>query len=306
MKKLISCIMIAVISASLCVPVRAESKSGEIVYSNELGLELTKEEYDVIIGYIDEDKLALFNRDEIDYIMSDIDNNMLGSEETYVKTTYQTVDGEEQIVNEEYLTREEMEDSINLRNVDVSEISPFILETRVDTVTTNMKSIVLDMWSVGASVKKVIITCTWLDIPQCKSYDVIALRGEDASYSFDIEDVENTVGYQNYDGKSIKYLHTNGNMKKSPGCFGLSVNIVDSVTSSLSVSLSATFCTKQDPLIVYGTYQHAVNNVTLAQSQNYDFSVWGMGQVLDFSSDVWSKYDNTPGLYVVGSYKDES
>ncbi|MEG0977092.1 MAG: hypothetical protein RSF02_00895, partial [Bacilli bacterium] len=47
---------------------------------------------------------------------------------------------------------------------------------------------------------------------------------------------------------------------------------------------------------IYGAYEHAVDNMTLAQSQNYEISSVGMGNVINFYSSSYDHYDNTPGL----------
>ncbi len=305
-RKLWSYILMAgVMVGTMCMPIMAETQSeSEFFYSNELGLELTEKEYDNVVKYISEDELDMFSTEEINYIMSDVEANIDDSEITYVKTTYETVDGKQEVVNEEYISEEEMMDSLNVRNVDLSRVSTFSLATRKDTVQTNMKFIEMNMYSVAASVKKVTLNCTWLSIPQCKSFDVVAFRPNAYSYVCDIVKTDNTIGYQYYDGNTITYKYNNDNIKYTSGGVGLSTNIVDSVSSSLKVTFSTTFATKADPFTVYGTYQHAVNNVTQAQSQSYSISSSGMGGVLNFSSSVYSKYDKTPGLEVEGSIYD--
>ena len=61
-----------------------------------------------------------------------------------------------------------------------------------------------------------------------------------------------------------------------------------------------------DPLTVYVTYQHSVDDITLHTSQRYSLSASGMGGVLMFnSSSDANHFDNTPGLCVTGSLYDE-
>lgn len=45
---------------------------------------------------------------------------------------------------------------------------------------------------------------------------------------------------------------------------GLSVNLKDNVSILLSVKLAVSFASGKDPFTVYGAYEHAVQNVTLA------------------------------------------
>ncbi len=302
MRKICSCLLIVVMCLSRVISIAASQIEEEVFYSNDLGLTLTEREYNEIINYIPEADLVLFNEDEIAYIMSDVEKNVIASEEIYIKTMYNVIDGEREIISEEYISKEEMLDSLNVKNIDISNARGYLASARVDNVETNMKSIVMNMYSVDYYVKKVYLTCTWLSIPQCKSFDVIGFRLGGSGYQFNIKGTNNAVGHQYYDGKTITYNHDHDNIIFPGNGAGFSTNIVDSVSSSLKVDFSISIRTDKDPLIVYGTYQHATSNVTLSQSQDYEISFLGMGEVLNFDSSVYSKYDNTPGLIVTGSW----
>lgn len=112
---------------------------------------------------------------------------------------------------------------------------------------------------------------------------------------------DNVVGYQYYDGQKIKYDHSSKNIKKSERGVGVSMNIVDSVSKSLSMNFSVTFGTGQKTFAVSGSYQHAQKDLSLSKSQKYTIGASGMGGVFKFNSSVESYYDNAPGLMVVGS-----
>ena len=89
------------------------------------------------------------------------------------------------------------------------------------------------------------------------------------------------------------------------------MNIVDSTKKSLVCSFEVTFATKQGdnsekkPFFVYGSYQHAVSNVSLSESQDYELHYLGLGHVIYFDDDVIDEYDDTPGLEVFGSIYDK-
>lgn len=247
----------------------------------------------------------VYTESEINYVMDNIDNFIIDTQTTYVRTTYETVDGKQEIVNEEYVSEEEMLDSLNVRNVDISGVSTFALSDRTSTVKTNMKSIEMKMTEVGASVKKVVMTCTWLSLPKCRSFDIISFRpGAKSLSAVTIQD-SNICGYQYYDDSVISYTAYDSNMKISNKGVGLSTNIKDDVSSKLSVKLSVNFGTGVDPFTVYGTYQHATEDVSLAKSQRYKIAEGGMGDVLKFY--LWTEdcYDDTPGLKVTGSLCDD-
>lgn len=304
MRRIISIILAMIISIQSSMMVGAIQEQGEVVYSNKWGLTLTQEEYDYILNYISEEDLIVYTEDEINYILSNPDKCMLDSQTTYVKTLYTEVDGKQEIVNEEYISEEELMDSLNVRNVSISGVSTFSLADRKDTVSTTMKSIEMNMTSVGASVKKVVLNCTWLSIPKCKSYDIVAFMPASSSVVIDTTVTSNIQGYQFYDDDQISYNYSDKNIKLTSKGIGLSTNIVDSVEDSLSVKLSVAFGSGASKYTVYGTYQHATDDVSLTRSQYYTFSKNGMGGVIDFYLWTASKYDDTPGLSVTGSIYD--
>lgn len=159
------------------------------------------------------------------------------------------------------------------------------------------------------SQKIVTITNTWLSIPATKSFDVIALRP--ASNSMTVNINKNTIsGYQKWDGQYVNYDKSSANTKVSSsftgnGGLGISMNIVDGVTSSLENSMTVYFLSGADPFNIYGTYQHAQSDVSLSESQNYSFSSSGLGNVLNFASSVKSKYDAMQGVYLSYHFADE-
>lgn len=101
--------------------------------------------------------------------------------------------------------------------------------------------------------------------------------------------------------KAITYSYNGTNINKFANGFGISMNIVDSTSSSLSTLIS-TNMTKDSSCssgAVYGTYQHAVKNIILAESQEYYLYYTGKGGVIKFYRDaIADKYDSTPGLTI--------
>lgn len=161
----------------------------------------------------------------------------------------------------------------------------------------------------STSQKIVTITNTWLSLPNVRSFDVIAIRPETNSMSINVNS-DLISGYQKWDGNVISYDINSSNLKKSStfngkGGIGISMNIVDDVSSSLVNSMTVNFLCSNKEFEVYGTYQHATTDVTLAQSQNYSFNSSGYGGVLNFASSVKSKYDNMNGVYLHYTYADE-
>lgn len=129
-----------------------------------------------------EENLDMFTEDELEYVLSDCDKNV-SSDVTYLKTTTVANGKDVSTVSEEYYSEEEfleamrnfkVEREVTFRNRGISTHSS--IDLRYDKVETTMKKIELNMFSVDASVKKVRLKCTWLSIPKCKSFDIIALK----------------------------------------------------------------------------------------------------------------------------------
>jgi hypothetical protein len=168
-----------------------------------------------------------------------------------------------------------------------------------------MKRIVMQMVNVNASSKTVQLTCEWISIPKVKSYDIIAFRFTDTAVTINTNSDENIIGTQYYDDSKITYNYDSDNIKYLDNGLGVSMNIVDSTKKSLACTFKATFGTGRDPFFVYGSYQHAVSNVTLSESQDYTLHYWGLGHVIYFDNEMVKEYDKTPGLEVFGSINDE-
>lgn len=147
------------------------------------------------------------------------------------------------------------------------------------------------------SVKTITITNIWLSLPSTRSYDVIGFRnGTGTSVS-----INSVSGYQNYDNNIISYTSSSGNLKTTKNGCGISMNIVDSVSSSLSNGMTVTIWNNSTIYTAYGSYQHAITDVTLSQSQNYSINANGLGGVLDFASSVRGYYDGMQGVDITGS-----
>ncbi|MGN0414647.1 MAG: hypothetical protein ACI4FX_04055 [Agathobacter sp.] len=306
MKKRVGILILAICVLVGNPGVQAASFNEEATYYyNDKGMTLTKEEYNQLMQYMDEDELIIFTEDEINYLLSDLDKNIIDQQQVYVMTTSQIVDGEAQIINEEFLSEKEMQDQLNLRNVSLEKggVSTWSYDDRTASRTTSMKQLTMNMYDVQAQVYKVSLTCKWLTLPQTRSYDVIAFR-PGTSFTPNSLGSSNMNGYQIYDGNTITYNYTSSNFKTSTSGVGLSVNLKNDVSKSLSVKLDVAFASGNDPFTVYGAYEHAVQDVTLAQSQKYSISSGGMGKVIAFNSSVADYYDNTQGLKVTGSLND--
>lgn len=302
-----------VLSILGCISCAQPILGAEIAYySNDKGMRLSYKEYKYITQYVKEEHLSFYNQDEIDYLLKHVDIDGVETEIKYVKTTINALTNE--CIAEVYMTEEEIMDEYNCQNMDLNAMtyssrstSAYSLDGRTDKVTTNMKSIEMVMSNVGASSRKVTLTCTWLSLPKTRSFDVIAFRVDSKAVILSSTVANNIEGKQIYDGKEVVYTSSTKNLKNCSNGFGVSMNIADNVSKTLKMYLSANIAGTENsgnPFTVYGTYQHATKDVSLKDSQKYSLSSSGMGGVLKFGWLIKSKYDDTPGLVVKGSIYD--
>lgn len=153
---------------------------------------------------------------------------------------------------------------------------------------------------IGGNVHYVMVYTQWLVTPATKSFDVTAMRFEDATI------VEGTQeGTQTYwasgEYNFINYSPNGTNIRKQSNGFGISMNLVNDA-SYFETDISADIKASNSNATVYGTYQHAVTNVTLEQSHSYNISHNGFGSVLNFATGVRGYYDGMQGVYVELGY----
>lgn len=122
-------IMAVMMTSTVFAGTSGENIDEPIFYSNEVGLKLTKSEYNYLNKYINKYTIDSMSKDEY------------GNIET----------------TEEILTENEMNDVVKGKNV-----SFYFLKDRTDTVTTAMKKITMEMYNVQPSAKTVSLTCEWL------------------------------------------------------------------------------------------------------------------------------------------------
>ena len=250
-----------------------------VYFTNVNGVELTKQQYENLSKVFSYDTIATLNEEQINLYKN---NTNLKAEKTfkYIKIEKDNV---KNVYKESIVTQQEVEEFLNK-------------STRGSTHQTTMKKVSISLLNLH-SVKTVTVTNEWFSIPSTKSFDVIGFRNG-VSTPITINSVS---GYQKWDGNLISYNNSSSNIKRNTNGCGLSTNISDNVTQSLSNSISVTFYNNELTYTAYGTYQHAQSNVTLSESQNYSFSANGLGGVLNFASSVRGKYDGMQGVNITST-----
>lgn len=291
-KSILSLVCTAILAISIVPTVPTLAATSDVYYTTQHGVELTQTEYENLTKVYTPDELDCLPIPFIEQTKRDTQLQLVDSDEAFVVTkTYYNQDG--QVTRS--ISREVSETEAMMGSA-----AP---ETKQSaTIDTSYKQLTLKL-VVGASInaKKVTITNKWLKLPKVRSFDVLAVRPGALSATLFTGDFS---AAQNYDGKSITYSFYGDNTKAGTswstgqGGIGTSMNIVDNVSNSLSNSMAVTFTTGAVPFTIYGTYQHATSEVTLAQSKNYAFSSSGLGNVLKFASSVSDKYDAMKGISV--------
>ena len=166
--------------------------------------------------------------------------------------------------------------------------------TRSTPYSTNYKTLNVTAIPYDSINYAITLTLNWKSMPATRSYDVIALRFSNMAMSNGTQH-----GYQVYTGGSVAYSYNGTNMKLASNGFGISMNLVNSTSISMLRCFIACDAAKTNSTsTIYGAYEHAKNNVTLAQSKNYSISSGGMGYVINFDSSVWNYYDNMNGVSI--------
>lgn len=160
-----------------------------------------------------------------------------------------------------------------------------------DNIVTEYKKM-----TIRTNLGIVFLTVDWKKMPVYRSYDVIALRGENVSFTS-----SNYSGTQKFvkDGisKAVLYDSTSPNLKVFSNGLGVSMNLVDDATA-YTLTLSVPYKKTGNNATIYGTYQHSQADITLVQSQKYTIGVGGYGNVLKFDNSVKSFFDNMSGVSI--------
>ena len=128
------------------------------------------------------------------------------------------------------------------------------------------------------------VTLVWKGTPAMRSYDVMGAYLSSVSLK---TSPTTTVDY------STGYFYAEDIKKESNG-FGVTIKLPDSGTN---ITLTQSYITSRGGR-VYGSYQHALDRVTFADSQNYTINYGGYGYVFVFPYSVGQHYDMMDGVWL--------
>ena len=246
---------------------------------------LTDEEYSRLKIIFSDARIATMSDEDAQrYLSYDLENSNIVSK--YYRVT-ETANG---TVSAE-VTKTEAEEASQATNNNL---------TRGASHTTTYKNIQVSSTHLGGNNYIINFFAIWLITPRVKSYDVIAMRLDDATM---VEGTQKgTQGYvENGTNKSISYSYNGTNMVNQSNGFGISMNLVD-VGTNFDCDIEAIVKSTSKWATVYASYQHAASNVTLAQSKAYNISHNGYGEVINFATAVENYYDGMQGVSIALGY----
>lgn len=254
-----------------------------IISTNVKAATLTDEEYDRLRNVFSDARISLMSdEDAARYLSYDLEHTNKVSK--YYRVTETT--------NGTITTEVSKEEAINAANSNISTMSTIH--------TTSYKNIQISASKITTNKYLIHLTNEWLITPYVKSYDVIAMRTEDATIA---EGTQNGIQIYTINSTSdtVDYSYNGTNMVLSSNGFGISMNLVDAA-SGFTCQIEAIVTATSQWAKVYGSYQHAMTAVTLAKSKSYTISHNGYGKVINFATAVQNDYDNMQGVSIELGY----
>lgn len=254
-----------------------------IISINVKAATLTDEEYNRLKNVFSDQRISLMtDEDAKRYLSYDLEHsNKVSKYFKVTETTNGTITTE---VSKEEATTAAKESTV----------------TRGSLHTTSYKNIQITTTNTGGNHYHVYLTNDWLITPRVKSYDVIAMRFDDATM---VAGTQRGMQIYTSGGSTgtVDYSYNGTNMVLSSKGFGISMNLVDAA-SGFTCDIEAIVIATSQWATAYGSYQHAMTAVTLAQSKSYTISHNGYGKVINFATAVQNDYDNMQGVSIALGY----
>lgn len=253
-----------------------------LCFVSNVKAETTEEDYNKLRSIFSDARISLMS-DEEKAIYTD---NEVTVEEKLYKGTL--------TVNNTYIY-EELDPSLADDIVANSQVSTYA--SSYETTYKRIKFIDADF---DDNSHRLTVYTQWLIVPVTQSFDVTAMRVEDA-YIVDGTQTGLQVYRKNGTIGSVNYSPNGTNIRKEDDGFGISMNLVNDA-SYYETEISANVVATSQYAKAYGTYQHAVTDVTLDASQSYTISHNGFGDVVNFATGVQNWYDGMNGVSISLSY----
>lgn len=281
------CFIPRVVSAEVIEGSTSGSTVDKIIVNNQ-GVKITQTDYNNILKTHPEGYLMSMSQEQYDYLRQ-FDYSNIETDTKYIESTYNKNLG---TTNERYLTEEEY-NNINEDVIDSINDGSNYIETTYKKLSIYV--------STSTSVHNVSTTCNWKIAPAVRSFDVIGVR----FVNYSIVGGSQT-GMQTYkvngNYKYVNYSSTGTNIKVDTLGYGISMNLVNDQISVLYLTTDVSAVpTSSTSYAIYGAYQHAKENVSLATSKGYTIGPAGLGGVFVFPYSTVTKYDGMSGVAVIGA-----
>lgn len=273
-------IFFTLVSVLLVFPLNILAK--EAYFINNSGIELSEEEYNDFIKVRSYEYLMTMDEDDYAKLKS-LDYSNVKTTTKYIQTVY---NHRYNAITEKEITKEEFE----------SNIMPILNDDGTYIETTNKR---LEITLVGFDPwNYVVLTNTWKGSPAVRSFDVIGIRGDGVDFR-DGSQTGEQIYSENGKYTKIDYDWNGTNIKRFDNGFGISMNVVNnSNLESLQMSVDCDVTPTKSYSDIFGSYQHAVTDVSLEESHNYKLEAGGLGRVFNFPLATRQKYDGMNGVYL--------
>lgn len=263
-----------------------------IYYTNNNGVQMTEEQYNFLLNFYDANQISVMTQKRFDIKVNSYDHSSI----TFYTVDTVVYDSNGNVLNT-FSTQVDNEEEA----IEMMEQQNSIAPLASNSYSTTTKKITLTVQKTYVNGRNYICISTdteWLNnsVPVIKSFDVSAHRFTTSGSLF--LNAIDADGWQTYNSSgSVNYGFLGNNSIKYYNGYGTSMNIVNDATRNLKLSLDVLYeYSGTGTISAYGTYQHAITDVTLEQSQSYTFAAGGLGNVLNYSnSTIRGYYDGMGG-----------
>ena len=261
-------------------PILVSAKS----ITNINGIEISENEYNNFLKIHTEEYIMTMTQADYDKLKS-LDYSNIQDETRYILSNYNE---KLRLTTEEEITEEEYENFDN-------QITPYLDSNTASAETTAKK---INMALIGGNNwNYVTFTASWKGIPKTRSFDVIGLRGVGLEFR-EGSQTGKQIYVSNGNYNMINYSWNGTNIKRLNNGFGISMNIVNDDIDALQLEVDCDVKQTETYPAVFASYQHAVANLSLANSQNYVLSNVGLGNVFEYPYSIVEKYDGMSGIRI--------
>lgn len=187
----------------------------------------------------------------------------------------------------EFITQEKYELLIknginNIKIIDVSDNQAISTFSTVYTTTYKRLRLI-------KNGELITLQLNWLILPKTRSYDVMGIRLDRVKLSGNPYFSQTYLLDGNYQISNNHYLQNYSNG------FGTSFLLPSGDITNLTQTIDFFY---NGSGVVFGSYQHAQQKVSMANSKKYTISHTGYGNVILFNGNIGNNYDAMNGVYI--------